>query len=143
MDEIINALLHGEIFSLDFSRAGFWFVTEASCDCEYALIRLRNQREAILVSAKEDKLILKSVNSVDESNYSYRFVPQEPLRFAHLFVDEGKARYLKFRYGDGYLFLTACESWLIICLGQYDITGEENTDIPDYDDTELKLIKLG
>lgn len=43
------------------------------------------------------------------------------------------------RCGDRYLFVTACEDWLIVSLMLFDFFEEDDTPIPDFDDSELEF----
>ena len=142
MKNAIDCLVSGRIASMDLSEKGFWFATQASCECDHVLIRFVDRTETVLVSAKDCALHVELLKTMEQCRYIYRFIPREELAFIRLSYDEGIPACLKLRYGDGYLFISASDDWLIMSVGHYDITGEDATDIPEYEDAELELWKI-
>ena len=120
---------------------GFWWVTPGSCDCSAVLLKSKDRDGYFWIEAQNSRLKIVSVpDPVSASALCRKLVLSE--RGAVLrkirFVD-GEPEALKYRCGDRYIFVTACEDWLIVSLGLFDVFEEDDTLVPDDEDSELEF----
>lgn len=141
IDDIAGAL-SGEIEYILFNNDNrdFWMVNEGSCDCGEILIKFKGRPDYYSIESFHECLEIGTVSSFNPSVYNRRLTPPEDIHVSLTSIrfNGRMPEALKFRYGDRYLFFFGYEDgWVIVSLSQYDIFEEDDTPIPDYDDSVL------
>ena len=128
---------------LFLNNDSFWKVNSQSCDCDSALIKMKDCDALIYLECEDGVLVLKEVQSFDLDTFNLKHTPPEDthISFVSAQFNEKGIEGLKFKYGDRYIFFFAEEDWLIITISRCDIFEEDDTPIPDYDDSNLFIEK--
>ena len=99
----------------------------------------------ICIECNNEVLDIKNVSSFDSAAFSLKHTPSRDVHISFVSAEfnENGVEGLKFRYCDRYLFFFANEDGgLIITISQYDLFEEDDTPIPDNDDSNLYLEKI-
>ena len=135
-----EASLAGELESLWIKDDdGFWWATPGSCDCSAVLLKSKDRDDYYWIEAQNSHLKIVSVpDPVSACALCRKLVlPECGAVLRRIRFEDGEPEALKYRCGDRYIFVTACEDWLIVSLMLFDVFEEDDTPIPGCDDSEL------
>lgn len=119
-----------------------WKANLQSCDCDSVLIKMKNRNELICLECENGILTLKETLSYDSDLFNLMHTPPKEahISFVCAKYNDNGVEGLKFKYCDRYLYFFAEEDgWLIITISMWDIFEEDDTPIPDFDNSDLYL----
>ena len=136
-------MLDGELEYILFYDVDIWQLNEKSCDCDSVLIKFRNKDKLVRLGSHFEHFSICTVADYDAEAYCWRFTPPENIsaKLVSARYKNGAPFQLKFSYGDRYLFFSADDYNIIVLLSLYDNFKENETPLPEYDDSILKITR--
>ena len=142
----LQQIFSGEMeYVLFLNNGSLWKVNPQSCDCDNVLIKMKNRDALICLECEKGVLALKEVRSFDSDTFNLKHTPPEDahISFVSAQFNENGVEGLKFKYRDRFMYFFAEEDgWLIITICQWDIFEEDDTPMPDYDDSDLYFERI-
>ena len=137
-------MLEGEIEYILFYDVDIWKFNKQSCDCDSVLIKFRNKDQLVRLGTHFEHFNICTVADYDAEAYCWKFTPPENIsaKFVNAQYESGAPVDLKFSYGDRYLFFGADEYNIVVLLTLYDNFEEDNTPLPECEDSVLTLTRV-
>ena len=134
--------LAGEVLYMAIAKDDAYQFNQQSCDCQEVIIAMQDQ---IFVATHESNgelgaIGLDRINGFNGDRYSLRITPPADGSFSFvkvLYHDNGAVDCIKYHYGDRYLFIFSSEDNLIVTKSLPDLTEEDDTPIPQFEDSVL------
>ena len=139
-----KTVLDDEVLYVAVDKEGAAQFNAQSCDCDRVVIAMRSC--TVLAEFKpipgqdEGEIAVRCVKSYDEERFCHIVRPKkgETIRFVKLnHYPNGHVQEIKYKFGDGYLFLFADECDLILTKSVCDLFEEDDTPIPVRDPSVL------
>ena len=138
----VDGSLAGEVRFMAVSKEDAVQYNAQSCDCPEIIITMRDRTfSAEHEEHGEDGAIgLDELYPITDTSHYHIVAPPSEGVFEFIkarFAEDGTVEGLKYRYGDGYVFIFASEYDLILTKSVVDLFEEDDTPIPDFDPSVL------
>ncbi len=135
-------LLSGDVLYMAIAEDGAEQYTPQSCDCLDVIIVMRDHILHVTYHKQGENGAIEYARIADVQNEKYNLRINAPSNGNFTFIkvllqEDGTIECMKYHFGDRYLFIFANEFNLVVTKSIPDLTWEDNSPIPDVDDSVL------